>query len=93
MNELGFTYDYKVNISFEITNGTQFNSIIDILEFELQNLSNSSSKINYFEINPVENNKVNIYIKTVDFISFKIAMNAILKYIEIIKKTIKIIDR
>lgn len=87
MDELG---DFHFKTWFETCNATQAREYVDLLKCELRSLENSSSRINHVEIKNTRDNLVEAYFHAEDITSYKAAISAITRYIDIISKTFRL---
>ncbi len=90
MENLG---DFVFNIRFTIKDDRFVQSIPKLLDLELKNLDDSSSRIHDLQILNDGKGNVTIQVRATDMTGFKIAANSINRYIEIIGKVIEMVQK
>lgn len=85
--------DFVFNIRFTIKDERFVQSIPKLLDLELKNLDDSSSRIHDLQILNDGKGNVTIQVRATDMTGFKIAANSINRYIEIIGKVIEMVQK
>nr|MDO8112926.1 hypothetical protein [Candidatus Sigynarchaeota archaeon] len=85
--------DFKFVLSFKIKDSRVKQEISKLLRLELKNLDDLSSRIHDLSITPDCEDGLIIQLRANDLTSFKIATSSISKYIEIIGKTIELLQK
>jgi tRNA threonylcarbamoyladenosine modification (KEOPS) complex Pcc1 subunit len=85
--------DFVFSIRFTIKDDRFVHSIPELLDLELKNLDDSSSRIHDLQILNDGKGNVTIQVRATDMIGFKIAANSINRYIEIIGRVIEMVQK
>nr|MDO8117538.1 hypothetical protein [Candidatus Sigynarchaeota archaeon] len=78
---------------FQTCNVTQARDYVDLLKNELKALEESSSRIDQVTINIMNEQIVEVYIHATDLTSYKTAISAITRYIDIISRTFRLTEQ
>jgi tRNA threonylcarbamoyladenosine modification (KEOPS) complex Pcc1 subunit len=85
--------DFVFNIRFTIKDRRFIQSIPKLLDLELKNLDDSSSRVHDLHVMNDSEGNVTIQVLATDMTGFKIAANSINRYIEIIGKVIELVQK
>ena len=85
-------HDFVFTTSFKLKDTRELEKIQRLLELELKNFDKESGRIHDLSILPDDEGGLTIQLHANDFTSYKIVASSITRYIEIIEKTMEIIQ-
>jgi tRNA threonylcarbamoyladenosine modification (KEOPS) complex Pcc1 subunit len=89
---LGKLLDFIFMTSFKLKNARAMEKIQKLLELELRNFDDMSDRIHDLCITTDDDERINIQVYASDFTSYKIVASSITRYIEVIEKTMELVQ-
>ena len=86
------SHDFVFTTSFKLDDARAMEKIRKLLELELRNFDDLSGRIHDLRITADDEERINIQVRASDFTSYKIVTSSITRYIEIIEKTMQLIQ-
>lgn len=84
--------DFSFQTSFLVKDGKNTKVFLELLELELGNLFKNSERMHSLNINVEGNDKITIMFKAKDSTAYKIVLSSLNRYLEIINKSLELVE-